>query len=248
MGKSVVKQIEKLKEEQKMSENIKNKIQERIIVNSAICISIIMLVAIFELAANHLNQKIATTTYNIYSIIFLLFTLVIFEIGYKKDSGKWALTGVEILIVSLIVLFAPYLFIKFNKIIIYIIMILITLYYIIKISTIYVKENKKYKKSLSDIPQIIKKESKDELAKEYEQKMDTIKDTEQKDKKATINSKKKKTKGTDDVKKSKTKKTNTTNKVKSKKNNNEKKTNLKENKKDTIAKKTKTSQTKQVKK
>ena len=170
MKKSILKDIESIKEKRNLSEKVQKKIKDRAISNWAIGTSTAILVAIFYIAAGYLEQTSAILIYNISSIVLLIFTLAIFEIAYKKDNNSIAICGIEMLAISIFTLFSPYIFFKFSNEVIYSIMAIIAVYYIVKILRIYQLEKKKYLLELSDITYIVKKESKDELAKEFENK------------------------------------------------------------------------------
>ena len=208
MKKNVLNQIEKIKKERKISKEVDKKIKDRIIVNSAICIALVMLIATYMMAANMLPKEWTKMFYSVSSIVFLIFTIIVFEIGYKKDSGKLAISGVELLAISIFSLFAPYIFLKYNYTVIYGAIIIVLIYYIIKIIRIYQLEKKNYIKTIDDIQEIIKKESKDELAKEYEVKRQEELEKAKKKKIVKENNKSAKTKKETPKKKTQTKKVN----------------------------------------
>ena len=106
--KDVLNDIDKIKEERKISKDVEKKIFIRTITNFGIGISIILLVMIFYIIARYLDKNIAIFTYNSFAIIMLITTLATIEIAYKKDSGKWAITAIEMLVVSIYSLFAAY--------------------------------------------------------------------------------------------------------------------------------------------
>ncbi len=190
MKKNVLNQIEKIKKERKISDDIQKKIRDRAIVNGAIGISLVMLIATYLMSANLLPSEWTKILYNVSSIVFLTFTIIVFEIGYKKDSGKLAISGVELLVVAIFILFGPYIFLRFNYTIIYGAIITILIYYTIKIIRIYHLEKSNYIKTIDDIQEIIKKESKDELAKEYEAKRQKEIEKKQRKSKSVKNTKK----------------------------------------------------------
>ena len=46
----------------------------------------------------------------VFSVVTILITVFIFEIAYKKDSGRIAIYGIESIFISLATLFLAYLF------------------------------------------------------------------------------------------------------------------------------------------
>jgi len=191
LKKDVITNIEEIKNERKLSKEVEKNILNKAIANWAICISLNILIFTFALAIKALPRTIAESIYNISSIAFLIFSIIVIEIAYKKDSGKWAITGIEILVVAIFVLFAPYIFIKYHYNNIYLPILIVTIYYIVKIICIYNMEKKKYLAEKSDINDIIKKESNDELAKQEKERI-----KEEKRKQKEKEEKKKKTEKT----------------------------------------------------
>lgn len=167
MKKNIMKDFEEIVESRNLSEDAKKIISKRIISNFAFGISFIILLLSYNIASIWIYRNTAEIIYYVSAMVFLLLTIITFEVGYKKDDGKYAITGIEILIFSLFSLFAPYIFYIFNSKYITAMVCLVTLYYIVKIIVIYNKEKSKAFKENNDISVIIKKESEDKLAKKF---------------------------------------------------------------------------------
>lgn len=183
MKKNALNNIEKIKEKRTISKEVKDSIIARIVANWAICIAINILLMALKMASNLLDKSVATFIYNAYSIEILIFSIIVLEVAYHKDSGKWAISGIEMLILAILMLFAPYIFFRFTNKIIYAIIVFITVYYICKIIIIYCKEKKQYLLNISDIQEIIKKESQDDKAEK--EKMRILEEMTQQKVKAT---------------------------------------------------------------
>lgn len=183
MKKNALNNIEKIKEKRTLSKKVKDSIIARIVANWAICIAVIILLMALKMASNLLDKSVATFIYNAYSIEILIFSIIVLEVAYHKDSGKWAISGIEMLILAILMLFAPYIFFRFTNKIIYAIIAFITVYYICKIIIIYCKEKKQYLLNISDIQEIIKKESQDDKAEK--EKMRILEEMTQQKVKAT---------------------------------------------------------------
>lgn len=206
MENNVLEDIDVIKKERKISKEAGKKIFNRAIINCSIGVAILLLVMAFYIVANYLSKDIVTLVYNISAITALIATLVIIEIAYKKDSGKWAITAVEMIVVSMYTLFAKLIFLRENYKYIYGFIALTTIYYTFKIIRIYLLEKKKFLTEISDITDIIKKESKDELAEqEKEKRKEELKKLIEEQAKAKKTNRKSATK-----KKTTNKKTNTT--------------------------------------
>ena len=109
---------------------------------------------------NVLNNLVYASMITIY-FIFLLFSIFIFEIAYKKDNDEISLNGIEFLVLSIFSLLIQYipklLKIDENTYMLagtYIFLI----YYGIKNIIIYTCERKKELDNLSDIKEIVKDE------------------------------------------------------------------------------------------
>jgi len=178
LKKIELENIEKIKEKRELSKEAKDKIIGRVVANSAIGIAICILIYTFKIASNLLVKEAATLVYNVYSIEILVLALILLEIAYKKDSGKWAASGMEMLVLAVFMLFSPYIYLKFNRKIMYPIIATVAIYYIAKVIAIYFMEKKQYLNDISDIQEIIKKESQDDKA--QEEKTRILEEMEQK--------------------------------------------------------------------
>ena len=165
MEKNVLENIEKIKKEKKLTKEQEKQIKSRLISNFAICIAILILIMTYGVATNFVDKVTTLVIFNIASVIFLIFDIAIFEVAYKKDSGTIATCGIEVLFVSIFTLFCPYIFLKFNYLVLcYVVIGIVAFYYFIKMILIYKKEKKNYLYKASDISEIIKKENKDRKA------------------------------------------------------------------------------------
>lgn len=178
MKKIELENIEKIKEKRELSKEAKDKIIGRVVANSAIGIAICILIYTFKIASNLLVKEVATFVYNVYSIEILVFAVILLEVAYKKDSGKWAASGMEMLVLAVFMLFSPYIYLKFNNKIMYPIIATVAVYYVAKVIVIYFMEKKQYLNGISDIQEIIKKESQD--GKAQEEKTRILEELEQK--------------------------------------------------------------------
>ena len=143
MKKNEIRELEEIRKERKLSKEAEKAIISKIVSNFAICLSIVILMMAFAITGNYLEKDFTMKVYNTSAIAFLICSIVIFEVAYKKDSGSIALYGVETLVVSIFTLFAPYIFLKYDyHLICYGAIAIVTLYYIIKIISITSVEKK----------------------------------------------------------------------------------------------------------
>ena len=95
------------------------------------------------------------------SMSVLFCSIIIFEIAYKKDSGKLTIYGIETLILSINTLISLNMINKFHisfSQYINISCIVYLLYYVFKFIIQYTINRREYLKSLSDIKEIVKSE------------------------------------------------------------------------------------------
>lgn len=170
MKKKHLETLEKINEERKLDKETKEQIRKKILKNFIFAVVILLFFVVLRLMAINLEKKLATLIYQEISAGLFIITLILFEMAYKKDSDSLAITSIEMFFISIITLLSPYLLI--NKVNAYTssIGILFAIYYSIKNFIIYKNEKNDYLKEKNDITQIIKKESKDELAQEQLEK------------------------------------------------------------------------------
>ena len=101
------------------------------------------------------------TDLKVFSVATLAITIVLFEYSYNKDSGKFALIGIEMLFVAIITLVLLYTYILYQDK--YLLMACIAsciavIYYLIKSISIYLRDKSNWKKSVSDVKELISEE------------------------------------------------------------------------------------------
>ena len=190
---------------------------------------------ILNFAYTRMNTDRLINDIEVFSGIFLVIGLVMLEIAYKKDSGKSAISGIELLVLSMhslsinhIITFYKYDFRFYLLVSSYV----FAIYYVLKSVIIYTKEKREYLKSLSDISEIVKEEPVKKEAKKRRKTKKVVKTSEDE-----IKKEEKKTNKEENKKEEKTE-----TKVKVKKENKTKKEN--DVKKENKVKKAKTSKAK----
>lgn len=154
-----------MENDSKEKNNIVKKINDLVtgnVLNNLVYASMITIYFMFfNMCSIYTDSDIFVQYIKITSFIFLILSIIIFEVSYKKDNDEIALNGIEILILSIYLLLIQYipkrLKIDENMYTLagtYIFLI----YYGIKNIIIYTKEKKKELDNLSDIKEIVKDE------------------------------------------------------------------------------------------
>ena len=85
------------------------------------------------------------------SVVTIILTIIAFEYAYRKDSGKDTIYGIELLVISILILFARYIYIMFTyKYVSYVIAIglICSVYYIGKAIVEYILKRKELKREV----------------------------------------------------------------------------------------------------
>ena len=219
MRKGTIQKIEEeINEKRKMPKEVKESLRKEIFTNIIICACLVAYFLFLFLGSVDKTKAVRVIDLKIFSIIYLATSIILFEIAYKKDSGKIAIHGVEILLVAIMTLFLPYIIFeldsKYQKIY-YFVGEYIAVYYVIKCIFIAIIRKRKYSKDVSDIKEIIKKEKriiKDEDEEFIEEPKSVAKNKNEESKKESVSEKtkrkttKKKTEPKKEVKENKSKK------------------------------------------
>ena len=165
IDKTKLEIIEKeFKKQTTISEERKNKINKRVFQNVGIAIFIVLYFVFINLGYYNLEPLVYLKDLQVFSMLSIIFTIVLFEKAYKKDELDLTLYSIEALAVSIATLCTIYIGMKFGDqkypYIINLITIAFALYYVIKAGVIYIKMKKKALKRTSDIHKIIKSKNK----------------------------------------------------------------------------------------
>lgn len=158
----------------------------------ALCITIYFIILFF--AYTRMNLDRLAQDIQVFSGAFLVLGILALEKAYKKDSGEVAITGIELLALSIHSLsimhmitllkydFKSYMLISSG---------IVVIYYVLKVIIIYTKDKKEYLKGLSDISKIVKedepikkeakKRNKNEKEKEETEELESAKENQNKE-------------------------------------------------------------------
>lgn len=157
----VLEEFEEKENEKKfLPDEVKAKINKRIFENILISVIILFFNILLIFGTFNIEKTVYLKDLKVFSIAFCVLAIFIWEISYKKDSGKICIWGIETAFYALSILFSIYvLILKEDKYIHYIALdsYIFSIYYTFKNIKIHKKIKNEYIKSLSDIDEIIKK-------------------------------------------------------------------------------------------
>ena len=116
MRKGTIKKIEEeINEKRKMPKEVKESLRKEIFTNIIICTCLVAYFLFLFLGSVDKTKAVRVIDLKIFSTIYLATSIVLFEIAYKKDSGKIAIHGIEILLVAIMTLFLPYIIFELDS-------------------------------------------------------------------------------------------------------------------------------------
>lgn len=141
-------------------EDVRSKIIKRVTRNLLIADALMIIVCILHLGFLNIERAEFIIDLKFFAFISLIVSIILFEKAYKKDNGEIAIYGIEVLVFSILILFLPYIYFYSNKVI-HIIFVISPLYmgiyYCIKSIIIESRAKKLYYKTLSDVKEIVHK-------------------------------------------------------------------------------------------
>ena len=162
-----IKKTEKLEIQEEVERELKNNKklpkEEQYKLNSIVfqnlCTIIAIMIYFIFLILGFINIEISVliTDFKVFSLTILALAIIFFEIAYKKDSGKYCITGIEMLVLSLVTVALMYITIMYPAKYIYItsaVSFVFAIYYVGKAIVLYCKTKKNY--SIDSMNKIIK--------------------------------------------------------------------------------------------
>ena len=150
-----------ISEQRKIPKEIKDKLNETTFINFTISIALMIYMIVINLLYLNEDVKFFSASIKTLSMVLIIIDIIIFEIGFRKDSIKIWIHALELLVCSILVLSIQYVYLYSNDIIKTIFMLLplfCSIYYVAKTIIIHIIETKKYQNNLSDVKEIIKEE------------------------------------------------------------------------------------------
>ena len=141
--------------------NINNVITGDVLANLAYSSMIMIYFMFFNIQYEVVSELILTKYINLSSLAFLLISILIIEISYKKENDNLLIYGLEFLalaIFTLLIKHIPKLLRCSTQTYILVGSYLFAIYYMLKSTILYTKERQEELKKFSDIKEIVKEE------------------------------------------------------------------------------------------
>lgn len=162
-----------------LPKEISQEILKEIFKNVLKAIGLMIYFIVLNMAYSSMKHERLIEDIKVFAGAFLLVGLIMLEKAYKEDKGEPALTGIELLVISLHSLSIMHVITMFKYEFQYYLLTssyVFAIYYIFKSIILYTKEKRAYLKSFSDISEIVKK---DEPVKKEAKKRKNEEETEQ---------------------------------------------------------------------
>lgn len=216
MKKSITKELGKeIEQKKKLPAEIKNEMNKRIFRNLIFAISIILYFISLNLGFFNIEKSIFNKDTAVFAITSLIIAIVLFEKAYRGEKGYLAIHGLEILAVALFTLFIPYTYFYLDTNVVKVVMLAplyFAFYYIIKSAIIFIQAKNKQKNKISDVKEIVKKETRkfeENIEMDKDKDAETVKENDALAKAKENSNKTKKTKTDKDTSKKTTAKSET---------------------------------------
>lgn len=156
-----LEKIEKeIKEQTTIPKDKMKEIYKEVFKNIIFPIVILIYFILINIGYISIKKEIFVTELKVFSIILIITTICIFEYAYKKESGKYTIIGIELLMLAISTLASIRIYTIYNNKFISAITsisLLFAIYYVAKAIVIYVKKKREVVKTTNDIYKISKK-------------------------------------------------------------------------------------------
>lgn len=155
------KMVDEITRKRKMTPEVTEKLHKRIFYNCLIAIGVMLYICAIDVLYIYAKPQITAIALKVFAMVAIIVTILVFEVAYRKDSGKIAIIGIEMLIFSIVILYIPKIYVNLDKkfcLELVFIPVFCAIYYIAKSIVIYIKTEKHYQNNLSDVKEIMKQE------------------------------------------------------------------------------------------
>jgi len=151
---------EELENKHKLPQNTKENMNRKMQINILVAITIMLYFYFLNLGFMNKEQFSFLSDLKTFSMIILTGTIILFELAYKKDDGRYCIFGIESLFLAIMTLFFTYAVVFLSdkfKMIVVVCSLIFAIYYTAKSIIIYAKTKREFNKTKSDVKYIVKK-------------------------------------------------------------------------------------------
>lgn len=160
--KKASKMVEEISEQRKMTGPIKEKLVKKIFSNVWLAIGMILSFGAIYLIYLWTTEEISMLLMKIFAIIFILITVIVFEVAYRKEKIELGVIGIELLVYSIVVLYIPQAYKHREELLLYQVFapapVICSIYYVLKSLANYIRAKREYQGSLSDVKEIVRED------------------------------------------------------------------------------------------
>ncbi len=139
----------------------KYKIYGKMFINLLLAVAVLVYFIFLNLGYLKLDTKVFKVDLKVFAVILLGFTIYFFERAYTTGRGTYVVHSLELLVLSLVTLYMPYVYFYQNEltqIIFSTSAVYIGIYYIIKCICMYIIYRNRYIHKASDVRELLKEE------------------------------------------------------------------------------------------
>ena len=159
--KKATKMVEEITRKRKMTQEVKDKLNQEIWLNLCLAIGVMLYFCAMDAIYLYSASESSEMAFKIMAMIAILLTVIVFEVAYRKESGRLGIVGIELLGFSVIGLYMPHIYAHSYQVIGRVFLLtplFCALYYASKAVVIYIKTEKSYQNHLSDVKEIVKED------------------------------------------------------------------------------------------
>ncbi len=159
--KKATKMVEEITKKRKMTQEVKEKLNQKIWLNLCLAIGIMLYFCIMDAIYLYVPSDISAIALKILAMVAILLTVIVFEVAYRKENGALGIAGIELLVFCVIGLYMPHIYAHSDQVIGRVFLLtplFCALYYASKAVVIYIKTEKSYQNHLSDVKEIVKED------------------------------------------------------------------------------------------
>lgn len=152
-----------IEEKRKLPKNLKDKISTKIFQDLIVAVIIMAYFCIVNITYYKLENYKFEEYLKYFALGIILFTVISFEIAYRKNSINLGIIGIELFTCGVLTLYIPYIFLHTTsalRVSIMILPVFLVVYYGIKSIIIFKQNQFNYRNNLSDVKEIVKETEK----------------------------------------------------------------------------------------